>query len=468
MNRGLTQTRFLTRATAPDSFPATATEEESSQLKQLRITFGVFLLFAFVGFARPEDLWPPIGSLRLTMSFGIAAGLALVSALVTRRARLRLSWELALILILTLWFVAGVPFAVWRGGSFNLLTETWARTLLFFVLATQTLTTVRRVEKLIWAILLSELFASSASLIVPAALSLDEKGRMIGVNKGLLGWNFLGITVSVTIPFIAYLYVSRRSAIRTLLLTAVIGTTMWMLVLTASRGGMLGVVFSIVLTWWFILRGSPRGLLITILMGVVLVTGVVKAPPLFWERMATLWSSGAATSTEVGASAEESTEGRRLLFQESIEETLEHPIFGLGVGNFAVYNGNLGTKTSWYGTHNAFTQISSEAGIPGLLLFIALLVVMIRHMRNVAAKTPNQQTETNLQQLARATFISTISFIYLGFSAHVAYDYLLYFVAGVSAALWTLRQEANACIPNSPAKAAQSSSSWRLRERSSS
>jgi O-antigen ligase len=440
VNRYSTQTSSLTKADVLDPPVTTAGEEDSAQPKTLRITFALFLAFTFVCFARPEDVWPFIGSLRLTMVFSGSAGVALLAALFTRKAQFRWSAELALVLLLTLWFVAGVPFAFYHGGSLHLLTETWVRTLLCFVLATQALTTVRRVEKAIWVILLSELFASGASLILPSALSLDESGRMVGINKGLLGWNFLGITVSVTLPFIAYLYVSRRSAIRTLLLAAVIGSTMWMLVLTASRGGMLGIVLSIVLTWWFILRGSPRGRLVMILMGVVLVVGVIKAPPIFWERMGTIWSSEAATSTDTAASAEESTEGRRILLKESIQATLEHPIFGVGVGNFSIYTGNRGNKIGWYGTHNTFTQISSESGIPGLTLLVALLVVMIRHMRKAAAEMSTQSAATNLQLFARAALVSTVAFIFSGFFAHIAYDYLLYFVAGISAALWTLKQ----------------------------
>jgi putative inorganic carbon (hco3(-)) transporter len=426
--------------TAPDCSPAAASEKESALPKQLSITFVLFLAFAFVGFARPEDVWPFIGSFRLTMVFSVSAGVALLAALFTRKAQFRGSGELALVLLLTLWFIAGVPFAFWRGGSFNVLTEKWVRTLLFFVLATQTLTTVRRVEKAIWVILLSELFASAASLILPSALSLDEGGRMVGINKGLLGWNFLGITVSVTLPFISYLYVSRRSAIRTILLAAVIGSTMWMLVLTASRGGMMGIVLSIVLSWWFILRGSSRGRLVTILMGVVLVVGVIKAPPVFWERMATMWNDQAAKSNDTAASAEESTEGRRLLLIRSIQATVEHPIFGLGLGNFGAYNTSGASETAWHGTHNTFTQISSESGIPGLLLFVALFVVMIRHTREVATAIPNPCVGADLPLLARAAMVSTISFIFSGFFAHIAYEYLLYFVAGISAALWTLNQ----------------------------
>lgn len=435
-------TRSLSRQVAQDSAPAGASVQESGASSQLKLTFALFLVFAFVGFARPEDLWPIIGSLRLTMSFGIAAGLTLTLALLTGRSQLRWSGELALVLALTLWFMAGVPFSTWPGGSFNLLTQTWVRTLLFFVLGTQVLTSVSRIEKLIWIILLSELFASGASLLLPeTAARLGDPERMSGINKGLLGWNFLGITVSVTTPFIAYLYVSRRSLFRSLLLAAVIGCTMWMLVLTGSRGGMIGVILSILLSWGLILRGSPRGMLITVLMGLALIVGVIKAPPVFWERMATIWDSKAALSNDAAASAEESTEGRQILLQESIQETLEYPIFGLGVGNFGVYNGNRGTKTGWYGTHNTFTQVSSESGIPGLLLVVTLLVVMIRHMKKVASAIANPTAERNLQLLARATLISTVSFIFSGFFAHIAYDYLLYFVAAISAAIWTLNRD---------------------------
>lgn len=417
-------------AVEPADQTATASHEGA------KIAFGLLWLFTFVVFARPQDLFPVVGSLHLTLLSGTCAGLAYLGALVQGRTRLQWSNELTLVLLLTVWFTLGVPFAYWRGGSFVVLTQTWLKTLLIFFLLSQTLTTVGRVRKILWAVLLSELVVSCASIMQQAKPELQEGGRLAGVNQVFLGWNFFGITVSITLPFIAFLYVSRRSAVRTSLLLAVTGFSMWMLVLTASRGGFLNMVFSIILTWWFLLRGSRRGRVVGIFVAICLVVAVARAPDVFWLRLRTTWSGSGLTSNETSLSAEESTKGREFLFRRSIEYTLQHPIFGVGLGNFPGYNaGQIRRSDAWYGTHNTFTELSSEAGIPALVLFLLLLFTMLRHMKRLGDELAEDPANDGISLLARATLVSALSFAFAGIFAHLAYEYLFYYVAGIAVAL---------------------------------
>jgi O-antigen ligase len=414
--------------------------------EKVNFTFLLVWLFVFEAFVRLEDIFPIIESLRLVLILGIGATVVYTGSVIMGRARFRWSLELGLILSLTAWFILGIPFAYWRGGSFELLTSTWVRTLLFFFLLTQTLTTLGRVRKILWAVLLSELVASVASLLMRGNSAYDVDGRFTGVNKGLLGWNFLGITLSVTLPFIAYLYVSRRSAVRTCLLFAVLACTMWMIVLTASRGGVIGIILSLGLTWWFILRGNPRGRLLIAIVALCLLVSVAEAPTVFWERLA-VWGTSGAQGNEMAASTAESTLGREHLLQDSLEDTLHYPVFGLGIGNFSAYHGSKGESTGWYGTHNTFTQISSEAGLPALLLIVFVIGVVIRHMKRLSDELADNPGNVELRLLARATLVSTVAFVFSGFFAHIAYDYLLYYVLGISVGVWTVARQKSEVPP---------------------
>jgi O-antigen ligase len=406
-----------------------------------RGAFALLALFTFVGFCRPEDLVPSIGLLHLTLVSSLCALAAYLVALLVGRARFVPSRELTLALLLTGWFVLGLPFAYWHGGSFQVLTQDWTRTLIFFFLLTQTLTTVSRVRKMLWIVLLSELIASSASILLQAKLGLSTGDRLSGVNQGLLGWNFLGITFSVTLPFLAALYVSKRSATRTILLLAILGSTMWMLILTASRGGFIGTIFSIVLTWWFVLRHSSRGRRVAVLLPLCFLLVVIKAPTVFWSRIQTIWGgSSSASSLDLdAASAEESTEGRETLLENSLKYTAEFPVFGVGIGSFPVYNGHrIHRANAWLGTHNTFTQLSSEAGIPALALFIGLLWTTLRHMKKIDVGLARNEKNVELRTLANATSASILTAILAGFFAHIAYGYLYYYLFGVAAGLWTV------------------------------
>ncbi|HUN62521.1 MAG TPA: O-antigen ligase family protein [Candidatus Sulfotelmatobacter sp.] len=436
MARPGSQTNVLRSAPIGQRFAA-APEPVALEQPELNLTYILVWLFVFEAFVRVEDILPIVESLHVVLLLAIAGTLAYLGSLVAGKLRFQWSPELGLVLLLSAWFAAGIPFAFWKSGSLHLLVGDWLRTVLFFFLLTQTLTTVGRVRKIIWAVLLSMLLANAASLLMQGNPAYyDAGGRFTGINKALLGWNFLGITLSATLPFIAYLYVASRSVLRILLLFAVLGSSLWMLVLTASRGGVLGIAFSLMLSWWFLIRGSSRSLQLTVVVGLCLVVAVAKAPPIFWERL--LAGSSTTQWNENSASAADSTQERERLLEDSIGDTLRHPMFGLGIGNFSAYHGTLGQSEGWLGPHNTFTQISAEAGVPALLIFLCLMGVMIRHMKQVSDGLKDKPEHSELRLLAHATLASALAFVFAGFFAHLAYAYLVYYIIAIGAAIRTL------------------------------
>ena len=407
------------------------------QIDDRRAKFCFFFVWLFTVniYARPEDIVPFLGPLHLTYVFGLCAGVAYVGAFLLGRAGLLWPRELCLVAFLTGWYITGVPFALWRGGSFEVLTQVWFKTLLIFFLLTQTLVTLERIRKLLWAIILSELFVTSYSIAQsPKVIWVGE--RMLGINLGILGWNFLGIAIALTIPYIAALFISDSSLLKRSLLVAAVLSMTWMLVLTASRSGFLNVMFSIVLTSLLVLRGNAGGKVVGLLIILLLVIALSFAPNVFWQRIGTIWSTSDSGKNQITASAEESQEDRVAVLTRSIQYTLERPLWGLGLGNFVVAGGTrLGRSDAWMGTHNTFTQISSEAGVPALLLFITLFAVALRNMKTTwkaAVNTP-QGAEMNL--MARATWVSLLSLIFGSLFAHIAYEYFLFYPVAIAAGI---------------------------------
>jgi len=312
-----------------------------------------------------------------------------------------------------------------------MLTHVWLKTLLIFFLLTQVLTTVERIRKLLWAVILSELVVTSISIFLSSrAIWVGE--RLLGFNLGILGWNFLGIAEALTMPYIAAIFVVRRSILEASLLVAAVISMTWMLMLTASRSGFLDVVLSAALTWFLVLRGNSRGRFLGAAMALALVVALSLAPQVFWERLGTMWDAGDSTTNEVAASARESEESHLTVLTRSIEYTLESPIFGLGLGNFEVANGNdLGVPGAWIGTHNTFTEISSEAGVPALLLFVGLLFTALRNIKKMNKVSVNNPEAWEVNLLARATQVSLLSFAFGAFFAHLAYEYYFFYLVGI-------------------------------------
>jgi O-antigen ligase len=259
------------------------------------------------------------------------------------------------------------------------------------------------------------------------------------------------MAAALTIPYIAAIYLAESSFIETSLLIASVLSMMWMLVMTASRSGMLNVIFSIALTSLFILRGNPRGKVIGAGIVLILLVAISLAPGVFWQRMQTVWSDTDKAPSETATSARGSEAERLAVLNRSIKYTFENPIFGLGLGNLAVASGTeLGRPDAWMGAHNTFTQISSEAGLPALGLFIFLLWTTLRGMKKLDRESTGPEG-SELKLMARATQVSLLSFMFGAFFAHIAYEYFLFYPVAIGVAL----QHAAGTMPTPPTVATE-------------
>jgi O-antigen ligase len=104
----------------------------------------------------------------------------------------------------------------------------------------------------------------------------------------------------------------------------------------------------------------------------------------------------------------------------------------LGLGNFVVANGtDVGQPGAWEGTHNTFTEISSEAGLPALFLFLGLLATALRNIKRIGKTFFNNPEGLELNLMARATLASLLSFAFGALFAHLAYEYYLFYLVAI-------------------------------------
>ena len=123
--------------------------------------------------------------------------------------------------------------------------------------------------------------------------------------------------------------------------------------------------------------------------------------------------------------AVQSTETRTHLLKASIRFTMEHPIFGVGTGEFSDYEAavaqNEGKRGTWLVTHNAYTQVSSEVGVPGLLFFLAAIVMTFRTFGRVQRAA---RSHPQLRPMAMACFCCQLSLV--GFCTAIIFLSLAY------------------------------------------
>lgn len=415
-------------------------DDSDPSLSKASVAFFFLLVFTALLYGRPADIVWSLQAIPLAQIGALAAAGAYALAVLQGGAPFILTKEMKIVLAMTVIFVLGLPFAYWRQMTFDVLTESWLKTMIIFLLITQTMFTMDRVRRLLWVILLCMFVVCGYSLVDPRSNIISEGGRLRGSTVGFLSGNYLGLAAAVTLPYMSVFLIRSHSFVRTMVLISTFSLVMIMVVKGASRSNMICVVISLVFVWWKVLRHTKRGRLMGMVFALAIVGSVLSAPGIFWDRVSTLWTGEGVAVSDDTRSAGESEFQRKALAIRALRYTLENPLVGLGLGNFSQRSGGEYGAQDWKGAHNTYLQMASETGIPGFVLFLTLLWVTVRNMRRISKSPGEDSAVDELRQMASATSASFYAFMIAGFFAHLAYDFYLYYLVGISVALQAVHQ----------------------------
>jgi O-antigen ligase len=216
---------------------------------------------------------------------------------------------------------------------------------------------------------------------------------------------------------------------------------------TGSRGAMIAFG-ALVLTVF--LRAGLMDKLKLVLVG-CLVLGIVislmpgkllrrystfSAP----EKEETVVADDSSYDPELEASATSSTQTRRELLRKSIKFTVQHPLFGVGPGMFTVAEdadakANGQRKGTWQGTHNSYTQVSSEIGIPGALAYAAVIFLSFKKSASLYKRTHSDPRLAHIGYCALGLNYCMIVYAVSVIFDCIAYTSMLSVFSGLTAAL---------------------------------
>ncbi|MGO9649136.1 MAG: O-antigen ligase family protein [Terriglobales bacterium] len=376
------------------------------------------LLFFVVYCARPEDWVPGLGIVPLAKIAGVFCGLSFVASIPQLRRHLPRETIYLALLVFQLWLT--VPLSpVWRGGAFY-TTLDFSKVLLIVLVMGVAVITLTRLRRLI--------FVQTASVAVIAAVTVLRKGlvmgRLVGAVHGIYeNSNELALILVLTLPFcVAFLLRTsslwRKAVWATAAMLLVYGT-----MLTGSRAGLLALLVSgAVCLREFGIRGRRIGLVLGA-AGAAMVL-MLFARDTVMDRFHAMFNDE-PTTTE-GRAAYASAVERQELFWKALAVTANHPLFGIGPGNFNSISGH------WKDQHNTYTQMSSEGGVPALILYLLLLWCALANLR----KTNRLATPDSEEALfAMALRGSVYGLIVGSFFATSAYHFFPYFLVGYTSAL---------------------------------
>ena len=144
--------------------------------------------------------------------------------------------------------------------------------------------------------------------------------------------------------------------------------------------------------------------------------------------------------------------GRLQIWRRGIGYILQYPVLGVGPNNFGPAEGMLapfaerqqyGIGVKWNAPHNSFIQIGAELGLPGLMMFVAMigstLAALRRSTRGGGARAPSIPT-AGLEDLSQALTASLIGFVVGAFFLSLAYSEILYTLIALSVAVCKISQ----------------------------
>ena len=194
-------------------------------------------------------------------------------------------------------------------------------------------------------------------------ISQYEYGRFSGGGQNAVE---LALILCLTIPIAWHLAVTEKDGKGSNLIKAIcyifIPAALLSIILTASRTSILTLIPVMIFLISYLNRLKPVfRILLFFSLFIALFVGQAIIPVTTLERLGTIGTS--ISSGDLG--------GRVRLWQESLFKFQDHPLFGIGSGSLNSPN-QLGTFA-----HNTFISITTELGIIGLLIFIAVIISTI-------------------------------------------------------------------------------------------
>jgi O-antigen ligase len=338
-------------------------------------------------------------------------------------------------LALSAWVCVCFPFSRWRGGSLPHVISS-IESFGVFLLIVQLVRTGRDWRRVANAYAVGVLVAAIISMIFGQSI----EGRVSVMAGSLADPNEFALRLVLGLPFWWHL-ASQSSAAGRIVCFVLTAPIFVSFARAGSRSALLALMTLFALMFLFV--NLKQKALMCVVAVMALVAGAVFLPAYLRVRYTTIFTkhdTTQLTEQERGRIGGDigSSEGREMLLWQAIQMTWEHPIVGIGPGVFGDVAWDERKASSGVGggllvSHNTYTQISSELGIPGFLCFIATLLLSIKY--SLSDYRRNRELNPAIARSSLYTFVCLIGLSAGIFFLSVAYGMLLAVLFGLAASL---------------------------------
>jgi len=326
------------------------------------------------------------------------------------------------------------PFSVWKGGTVAMLLNYIPRSYVTFFYICAFATSIRRCRQLMYV------NVAGAIVLLLTCFTFGDTGTAAGFGRLLIprslfysNSNDLGLALLLGVTSFWFLVYQQGMAKRILGMGGVLLCLIYTLK-TGSRGCLLAAIAMLALIFLFS-RNKPKALIFALpAVGLALLV----VPQATLHRLLLFGTDVQAESISDNAAISSQLE-RQEVFKQSLYLTVTHPLFGIGPDQFAVAvageAGKTGTRAAWLGTHNSYTQVSSECGIPAFLCYCAVLFLSFKSNLRLFRQSRHNPALRDVAALSFCLMAGILVYAVSTFFFHIAYGGGLPSLAGFSLAL---------------------------------
>jgi len=403
-----------------------------------RPAFYLTAAFVFVVYARFPEIMDMVTGTPMH-AVRIIVGLALLAILLFGGdIRAAFSKVGICLIAFTLWMCLCVPFSIWRGGSFRMLRDTWLMSIFSFVIIASAVQGLEQCRKIMYTLAAATVFIE----VVTLAIGRVQQGRMALLGGTLGNANYLALMLLMGVPF--GLFVMRTKPgfsllkLACLLMLFCIPVTV---AATGSRGGL--VTLAVMFLMYFVPLPASQKVVVGVVALILSVVAIAWSTRSALDRFRTILSTSPPVRLSMSElSAIESMELRKDLLYSSLQLTIRHPLLGVGPGMFSVANASYVQATTgrpnfnaWHETHNTFTQVSCEDGVPGLFFYCLALLFCFRIVHSADKRARQYPALSSVRHMAFALRLALVAFTGTAVFASNAYMYYFPMLAGLCVAL---------------------------------
>jgi O-Antigen ligase len=383
--------------------------------------YGALVIFSFLYFARPEDFIPGLSAVPVEKIIGGLAFLALFFGIRSRSSFRKWPRELKLLAALLGWQILCIPFSFYITGALAVVFEKCIKALIVALLVGLVVDSIGQVRRLIF------IQAGAVAFMTFVSVLMYKGGRMGGVLGGVFdNPNDLAMNIALNFPLCLMFLLLDKNPLKKILWFLGILVMARGLMLTYSRSGFIALAVAVFFSLLeFGIRNKRHYLLvIAAFCGIALL---VVGPQNYGDRLRSLISNDVQVYGDAKAARAE-------LLVRSLQVTAAHPLFGVGPGQFASSTG------LWRVTHNTYTELSSESGIPALVLFLLVVRECFKNLSRIRSTTL-YRTDPNVRMYTSALWVGFASYLAGAAFASTAYQLFPYFMVGYTTALCRLTRD---------------------------